>query len=48
MPVTSGSALVELDATDAVFVSRMRGAGAIVIGKTTVPEFGLAMLDAIT
>jgi amidase len=26
--------------TDAIFVSRMRAAGAIIIGKTNVPEFG--------
>ncbi len=39
---TQGSALFahQVPATDAVAVARMRAAGAILIGKTTTPEFG--------
>lgn len=43
LPFTRGSPLfrdVVADA-DALFVERLRGAGAILIGKTNVPEFGL-------
>ncbi len=40
---TQGSPLFRdhLPAEDAIFVARMRAAGAIVIGKTNTPEFGL-------
>jgi amidase len=43
LPTTMGSPLFRdaIAATDAVFVERMRNAGAIMIGKTNVPEFGL-------
>ncbi len=39
---TQGSALFagQIPATDAVAVARLRAAGAILIGKTTTPEFG--------
>ena len=41
-PLTKGSPLFgEVPKTDAIFVERMRRAGAIVIGKTNTPEFGL-------
>ncbi|MEO8302360.1 MAG: amidase family protein, partial [Rhizomicrobium sp.] len=40
---TSGSPLLKdfVPAGDSLFVSRLRAAGAIFIGKTNVPEFGL-------
>jgi amidase len=43
LPTTMGSPLFRdnIAAADAVFVERMRNAGAIIIGKTNVPEFGL-------
>lgn len=43
LPTTRGSPAVGLRiaATDALFVQRMKKAGAIVIGKTNTPEFGL-------
>ena len=42
-PTTKGSPLLggERARTDELFVRRMRESGAIVIGKTNVPEFGL-------
>lgn len=42
-PTTSGSPLFseQIAPSDELFVQRMRAAGAIVIGKTNVPEFGL-------
>jgi amidase len=43
IPTTSGSPLFRnfLPPHDAIFVERLRAAGAILIGKTNVPEFGL-------
>jgi amidase len=43
LPTTQGSLAVgrRMPAADALFVQRMRQAGAIVIGKTNTPEFGL-------
>lgn len=42
LPTTQGSRTVHRIATaDALFVARMKRAGAIVIGKTNTPEFGL-------
>jgi amidase len=43
LPTTMGSPLFRdnIAAADAIFVERMRNAGAIIIGKTNVPEFGL-------
>lgn len=43
LPTTRGSPLFRnnIATDDAVFVARMRKAGAIIIGKTNVPEFGL-------
>jgi len=43
LPTTMGSPLFRdnVAATDALFVERTRNAGAIIIGKTNVPEFGL-------
>ncbi len=43
LPTTMGSPLFRdnIAAADALFVERMRKAGAIIIGKTNVPEFGL-------
>ena len=43
LPFTRGSPLFEdfVPEADALFVERLRGAGAILIGKTNVPEFGL-------
>ena len=43
IPTTMGSPLLENDITkhDAIFVERLKKAGAIVIGKTNTPEFGL-------
>jgi len=43
LPTTLGSPLFRdnIAAADAAFVERMRNAGAIIIGKTNVPEFGL-------
>jgi amidase len=43
LPTTMGSPLFRdnVAAADALFVERMRNAGAIIIGKTNVPEFGL-------
>lgn len=42
LPTTQGSPVVHRVATaDALFVARMKRAGAIVIGKTNTPEFGL-------
>jgi amidase len=43
LPTTEGSPAVgkRVPATDALFVQRMKKAGAIVIGKTNTPEFGL-------
>src|SRR5215213_5602135 len=41
-PLTKGSPLFgEVSKEDGIFVARMRRAGAIVIGKTNTPEFGL-------
>lgn len=42
-PTTQGSPLFkdEIAAQDAIFVERMRAAGAIFVGKTNTPEFGL-------
>src|SRR5215212_4398125 len=41
-PLTKGSPLFgEVSKEDGIFVGRMRRAGAIVIGKTNTPEFGL-------
>lgn len=42
LATTSGSPLTKgrVAAEDAVFIARIRGAGAIFIGKTNVPEFG--------
>ncbi|MDE2604770.1 MAG: amidase [Burkholderiales bacterium] len=43
LPTTMGSLAVgrRVPDTDALFVQRMKAAGAIVIGKTNTPEFGL-------
>ena len=43
LPTTMGSPLFRdtIAPADALFVERMRNAGAIIIGKTNVPEFGL-------
>jgi amidase len=43
LPTTMGSPLFRdaIAPADALFVERMRTAGAIIIGKTNVPEFGL-------
>ena len=42
IPLTKGSPLFgEMSKEDGIFVARMRRAGAIVIGKTNTPEFGL-------
>jgi amidase len=43
LPTTMGSPLFRdnIATADALFVERMRNAGAIIIGKTNVPEFGL-------
>ncbi len=43
IPTTMGSPLLANDITkhDAIFVERLKKAGAIVIGKTNTPEFGL-------
>ena len=43
IPFTQGSPINKdtIAADDALFVERMRNAGAIIIGKTNVPEFGL-------
>jgi amidase len=43
LPTTQGSTAVgpRIAASDALFVQRMKRAGAIVIGKTNTPEFGL-------
>ena len=43
LPFTRGSVLLKdfMPEADALFVERLRGAGAILIGKTNVPEFGL-------
>lgn len=43
LPTTSGSRLFadEVATSDAIMVERMRAAGAIFVGKTNVPEFGL-------
>jgi len=43
LPTTLGSPLYRdsRPTTDAIFVERMRAAGAILIGKTNTPEFGL-------
>src|SRR5208282_2398052 len=39
---TSGSALLDtVPGEDAIFVERIRNSGAIIIGKTNVPEFGM-------
>ncbi len=40
-PTTQGFQRTEPATEDAVFVRRMKNAGAIVVGKTNVPEFGL-------
>lgn len=42
-PTTHGSPLLKdaVPAADSLYVSRMKAAGAIVIGKTNMPEFGL-------
>jgi len=43
IPMTMGSVLYKgfVPTTDAIFVERIRRAGAIIIGKTNTPEFGL-------
>ncbi len=43
LPTTKGSPLLKdnVARSDAAYVARMREAGAIIIGKTNVPEFGL-------
>ena len=42
LPTTKGSPLLrQIPAADSLMVSRLRAAGAIVIGKTNVPEFAL-------
>jgi amidase len=43
IPFTQGSPIFKdtVPADDALFVERMRNAGAIIIGKTNTPEFGL-------
>jgi len=43
LPTTSGSLLFEdrVAAADAPFVERLEAAGAVVVGKTNTPEFGL-------
>ena len=43
IPTTMGSPLLAEDITayDAIFVERLKRAGAIIIGKTNTPEFGL-------
>jgi amidase len=43
LPTTSGSPIFRnnIAQADAPFVARMRGAGAVFIGKTNTPEFGL-------
>jgi amidase len=43
IPMTMGSPLLErfVPAEDSIFVERLRAAGAIIIGKTNTPEFGL-------
>ena len=43
MPMTMGSPLLErfVPSEDSIFVERLRAAGAILIGKTNTPEFGL-------
>ncbi len=43
IPTTMGSPLLANDITkhDAIFVERLKKAGAIIIGKTNTPEFGL-------
>jgi len=40
MPTTLGVAVAENDEHDGPLVARLRAAGAIVVGKTNVPEFG--------
>ncbi len=43
IPMTMGSPLLErfVPSEDSIFVERLRAAGAIIIGKTNTPEFGL-------
>lgn len=43
IPTTMGSAILadEITSHDAIFVERLKRAGAIIIGKTNTPEFGL-------
>jgi amidase len=43
LPMTMGSPLLErfIPSEDSIFVERLRAAGAIIIGKTNTPEFGL-------
>ena len=43
LPLTHGSPIFadQVAPADAIFVARMRAAGAIIIGKTNTPEFGL-------
>jgi amidase len=43
IPTTMGSSLLanEITGHDAIFVERLKKAGAIIIGKTNTPEFGL-------
>ena len=43
MPMTQGSPILKdfMPPADSVMVERMRKAGAIIIGKTNTPEFGL-------
>jgi amidase len=43
IPMTMGSPLLQgfVPSEDSVFVERLRAAGAIIIGKTNTPEFGL-------
>ncbi len=43
LPTTNGSPILrdQVAVADALFVERMRAAGALIIGKTNTPEFGL-------
>ena len=46
LPTTSGSKLFEhfVPVRDSLHVERVKAAGAIIIGKTNVPEFGLGSI----